>query len=450
MVIATTTLLVVLDSTVVNVALPTIKAGLGFGSDGLEWVITAYTIAFGGLLLVGGRSGDLFGRRRMLVVGLLTFATASLVAGLAPSPGVLIAARFVQGTGAAIAAPAALSLIAVTFPAGPARNHAMSVYAMMSSGGGALGLIAGGLLTRYADWRWVFFVAVPIGLAAAAGATRALPETAPSQARLDLPGAVSITGGVAALVFALSRTSHGWARPTTLAGFGVAAALVLSFALIERRQPAPLLPGRVLADRARAVVYTVALIVGLALYALAFYLMLYLQQVLGYSSLQAGLAFLALAIPIAAAAIGMGRSIIRVGTRPGLIAGLLTAAVGALLLGTQAGTNANYVHLAIPLVILGLGLGATFVPLTLTALSTIQPTDAGVAAALVSAGQQIGASVGLALLGSLAHSVTQRQTTHWQAALDQGYRSTFYATAALLAIGFILTAALLPKRANAE
>ncbi len=440
LVIATATLLVVLDSTIVNVALPSVQAALGFSTGGLQWVITAYTLAFGGLLLLGGRSGDLFGRRRMLVIGLVVFAVASGVGGCAPDPAVLVLARFVQGAGAAIAAPTALSLIAVTFPAGPARNNAMSVYAMMSSGGGAAGLIAGGLITRYAGWRWVFFVVVPIGLAAALGAMRALPESPRTRTRLDVPGAATATAGVAALVFGLNRAAHGWTSAATVTGLTAAVVLLCAFAIVERRRDHALLPGRILADRSRAVVYVVALIVGLALYALAFFLMLYFQNILGYDSLHAGLAFLALALPIGVAAVCMGRAITRIGTRPGLVAGPLTATAGALLLAIQATPDATYLRLAGPLVLLGLGLGATFVPLTLTALATVRPADAGIASALVSAGQQIGASVGLAVLGTLAETVARHRHS-----VTDGYRAAFLLTAAVLAVGLLLTATVLPR-----
>jgi MFS family permease len=422
LVIATATLLVVLDSTIVNVALPTVRSGLGFSPAGLEWVVTAYSLAFGGLLLLGGRSGDLFGRRRMLVTGLTLFSLASLTAGLAPDPAVLIAARFAQGAGAAIAAPTALSLIAITFPAGPARNRAMSVYAAMASTGGALGLILGGVLTQYASWRWVFLVAVPIGLTAAAGAVRVLPETPPARRSPDLPGALTATAG-----------------------------LLLLFAAIERRSGQPLLPGRILADRSRAVAYAVTLAAGLALYGMTFFLMLYCQDVLGYDSITAGLTFLAIAVPLGAAAIATGRAVTRTGTRPPLIAGLLLAAGGACWLATQATPAAGHARLTGPLALFGLGLGLAVVPLTLTALTAVQPANAGIASALVSAGQQVGAAVGLATLGTIAAAVTGHRATAPASALTGGYRAVFYVTAAVLATAFLITTATLrPRRRHRQ
>jgi len=445
LVIATATLLVVLDSTIVNVALPTVRSGLGFSPAGLEWVITAYSLAFGGLLLLGGRSGDLFGRRRMLAAGLTLFSLASLTAGLAPDPAVLIAARLAQGTGAAIAAPTALSLIAITFPAGPARNRAMSAYAAMSSTGGALGLILGGVLTQYASWRWVFLVAVPIGLTAAAGALRILPETPAARRNPDLPGALTATAGLAALVYGLTRASDGtWSSPATIAPLAAAAVILLLFAAVEHRSGQPLLPGRILTDRSRATAYGVTLTAGLALYGMTFFLMLYCQDVLGYDSLTAGLTFLAIAVPLGAAAIGTGRAVTRTGTRPPLLAGLLLAAAGACWLAAQAAPATSHAGLAGPLALFGLGLGLAVVPLTLTALTGIQPADAGIASALVPAGQQVGAAIGLAALGTIAASVTGHHGTASASALTDGYRAVFYVTAAILAAAFLVAAAALP------
>jgi EmrB/QacA subfamily drug resistance transporter len=447
LVIATATLLVVLDSTIVNVALPTVRSRLGFSPAGLEWVVTAYSLAFGGLLLLGGRSGDLFGRRRMLVTGLTLFSLASLTAGLAPDPAVLIAARFAQGAGAAIAAPTALSLIAITFPAGPDRNRAMSVYAAMSSTGGALGLILGGILTQYASWRWVFLVAVPIGLTAAAGAARVLPETPAARRSPDLPGALTVTAGLAALVYGLTRASDGtWSSPATIAPLTAAAVLLLLFAAVERVSGQPLLPGRILADRSRATAYGATLTVGLALYGMAFFLMLYCQDVLGYDSITAGLTFLAIAVPLGAAAIGTGRAVTRTGTRPPLLAGLLLAAGGACWLAAKVTPATSHAGLAGPLALFGLGLGLAVVPLTLTALSSIQPADAGVASALVSAAQQVGAAIGLAALGTIAAAVTAHRATTSASALSGGYRTVFYVTAAVLAAAFLITTATLRPR----
>jgi EmrB/QacA subfamily drug resistance transporter len=454
LVIASATLLVVLDSTIVNVALPKIQAGLGFSAAGLEWVIGAYALTFGGLLLLGGRSGDLLGRRRMFIAGLVTFSAGSLLGSVAAGPALLIAARFVQGAGAAIAAPTALSLIAITFPAGPERNRAMSVYATMSSAGGAVGLILGGVITELASWRWVFLVAVPVGLAAAWGAARTLPESGRQHARADIPGALAVTSGLSALAFGLTRAAQSaWTAPATLAALGGAAVLLALFALIEARSRQPLLPGRILADRGRAVAYGVTLAAGLALFGLTFFLMLYLQEILGYSSIQAGLAFLPLAGSVGAAAIIMGRVVGRIGPRPGVIGGPLLAAAGALWLATQVTPQAGYLQLAVPFAVFGAGLGAAFVPLTLTALATVAPAEAGIASALVSASQQIGAGLGLAALGTVVAAASQHPAGRSAAAVadavTRGYRSAAYVTAAVLAAAFLLALTAPARRSPA-
>ncbi len=315
----------------------------------------------------------------------------------------------------------------------------MSVYATMSSTGGALGLILGGVLTQWASWRWVFLLVVPIGLAAALGVLVVLPETPPHRQRLDLPGALTATAGLAALVFGLIHAADtGWATPATVTALAVALLLLTGFVALEHRQAQPLLPGRVLADRPRATAYAIALIAGLCLYGLTFYLMLYLQDTLGYDTVTAGLAFLPLAVAIGATAIGMGRAVTRIGTRPGLMGGPLLAAGGSLWLATQTTPTTGYPALVGPLVLLGIGLGATFVPMTLTALSTVQPIDAGVASALVSVGQQVGASIGLATLAAIAAAASSHAHSP-HASVTSGYQAVFYVTAAVLAAGFLLT-----------
>jgi MFS family permease len=323
----------------------------------------------------------------------------------------------------------------------------MSVYATMASSGAAIGLILGGVLTQYASWRWVFLVAVPIGLAAAVGAVRVLPETPPAQRSPDLPGAFAATAGIAALVYGLTRASDStWSSPATIASLAAAALLLLAFAAVERRTSQPLLPGRILADRSRATAYGVTLATGLALYGMAFFLMLYCQDVLGYDSINAGLTFLAIAVPLGAAAIGTGRAVSRTGTRPPLLLGLLLAAGGACWLAAQAAPAASHATLLGPLALFGLGLGLAVVPLTLTALSGTLPADAGIASALVPVGQQTGAALGLAALGTIAASVTGHHATASASALTDGYRAVFYVTAAILATAFLTAAATLPQR----
>jgi EmrB/QacA subfamily drug resistance transporter len=411
LVIATAQLMVVLDATIVNVALPHIQAALGFSGSGLEWVVNAYALALGGLLLLGGRAGDQFGRRRMLVTGLLLFSAASLVGGLATSQAWLLAARAVQGAGGAIVAPTALALIATTFPQGPARNRAMGVYSGMSAAGGAVGLLAGGLLVTYVSWRWVLFVNVPIGIGAALAALVVLPRTARRPGRFDLPGIVTGTGGVAALVYGLSNaatspdgTSH-WGDAKVVAALAAGAVLLAAFAFIEARSSHALLPVRLLRSRDRLGANLMMLGVGATLFGVFFFLTLFVQEVWGYSPLRAGVAFLPLTAAVLAASAAVTRLVPRTGARPLLIAGAVGTAAGLYWLSrmTEHGTYAG--GLLGPLLVTGVGLGLLFVPLSLVALARVAEADSGVASSLLNTGRQVGGSIGLAVLGTVAWTV---------------------------------------------
>ena len=327
LVIATAQLMVLLDATIVNVALPHIQWALGFSGSGLEWVVNAYALAFGGLLLLAGRAGDLLGRRKVFIAGLLLFSAASLAGGFATTQAWLLAARAVQGAGAATIAAAALALIATTFPEGPPRNRAMGLYAAMSVAGGAVGLIAGGLLTSYASWRWVLFVNVPIGLAAALLAPRVLPESARQRDRFDLPGAVTAAGGLAALVYGLSSAatspdgvSH-WGDAKVVASLAASVVLLAVFAVIETRSEHPMLPTRLLRDRDRTGANLIMLCVGAATFGMFFFLTLFMQSVWGYSALKTGLAYLPLTAGIMVSSGAAAQLIPRVGARPLLTAG---------------------------------------------------------------------------------------------------------------------------------
>ena len=331
LVIATAQLMVVLDATIVNVALPHIQTALGFSGSGLEWVVNAYALALGGLLLLGGRAGDLLGRRRMFVAGLLLFSAASLAGGLATSQAWLLAARAVQGAGGAIVAPTALALIATTFPEGPPRNRAMGVYAAMSVAGGAAGLLAGGLLVTYVSWRWVLFVNVPIGIGVALAALAVLPGAARRPGRLDLPGTITGTGGVAALVYGLSNaatspdgTSH-WGDGKVVAALTAAAVLLAAFAVIETRSRHALLPVRLLRQRDRLGANLIMLGVGTAIFGVFFFVTLFVQDVWGYSALRTGVAFLPLTAAVLAASGAATALVPRIGARPLLLAGVLPA-----------------------------------------------------------------------------------------------------------------------------
>ncbi len=440
LVIAAAQLMVVLDATIVIVAQPHIQAALGFSGSGLEWVTNAYALTFGGLLLLGGRAGDLFGRRRMFVAGLLLFSTASLAGGLATSQAWLLAARAVQGVGGAIVAPTALALIATTFPEGPPRNRAMGVYAAMSGAGGAVGLITGGLLVTYASWPWVLFVNVPIGVAVALAALVALPGAARRSGRLDLPGAVTGTGGVAALVYGLSNaatspdgTSH-WGDGKVVAALAAGAVLLAAFVFIETRSRHALLPLRLLRQRDRLGANLMMLGVGTAMFGVFFFVNLFVQDVWGYSALRTGMAFLPLTAMLLAASATAATLVPRIGARPLLLAGA-AASAGGLFWLSRATEHGTYLGALLgPSLITGAGLGLLFVPLPLVALARVADADSGVAASLLNLGRQVGGSIGLAVLGTVAWTVVADGTrAHAAAARTAAWRATYQHA---LAVGF--------------
>ena len=358
-VIATAQLMVALDLTIVNVALPHIQAALHFSGSSLEWVVNAYAVAFGGLLLLGGRSGDLLGRRRVFIAGLLVFVLASLLGGFATGQAWLITARAVQGAGAAMAAPTALSLIAVTFPEGLPRNRAVAVYSAMFILGIVVGLLAGGLLVTYANWRWVFFVNVPIGLAVAALATRVLPTSGRRAGRFDLPGALTATAGVALLVYGLSNAattpdgvSH-WGDTKVVAALAAAAVLLAAFAVIETRSRYPLLPPRLLRSRDRSGALLISLCVATALLGMFFFLTIFLQEVWGYSPLRTGVAYLPYVPPILVMTVVAQRGVSRIGARPLLTAGSALAAGGMFWLSRITGHSSYAGGMLGPVLVLG-------------------------------------------------------------------------------------------------
>jgi len=416
LVIATAQLMVVLDATIVNVALPHIQTALRFSDSGLEWVVNGYALALGGLLLLGGRAGDLLGRRRMFIIGLLLFSAASLAGGFATSQAWLIAARAVQGAGGAIVAPTALALIATTFPEGPPRNRAMGWYAAMSVAGAAAGLLAGGLLVSYASWRWVLFVNVPIGIGAALAALAALPGTARRPGRLDLPGIVTGTGGVAALVYGLSNaatspdgTSH-WGDAKVIAALAAGAVLLAVFAVTEARSGHALVPVRLLRSRDRLGAYLMMLGVGTTFLGVFFFLTLFVQDVWGYSPLRAGASFLPLTVAVLATSAASARLVPRTGARPLLLAGTAVTGGGLYWLSrmTEHGTYAG--GLLGPTVVTGAGFGLLFVPLSLLALARVADADSGVASSLLNTARQVGGSIGLAVLGTVAWTVVANST----------------------------------------
>jgi EmrB/QacA subfamily drug resistance transporter len=408
LVIATAQLMVVLDATIVNVALPHIERALGFSGSGLEWVVNAYAVTFGGLLLLGGRAGDILGRRRVFVFGLLLFSGASLLGGFATSEWWLLTARAVQGVGGAVIAPTALALITTNFPEGAERNRAFGVYAAMAGAGSAVGLLLGGILTTYVSWRWVLFVNVPIGILVAAAAPRVLSESPRRPGRIDVAGAVTGTGGVALLVYGLSKAATGpdgvshWGDAQVLASLAASVVLLVSFVLIEKRSSRPLLPMRILADRNRSGAYLIMLCVATGLFGLFFFLTLFIQNVLGYSAIRSGIAYLPFAIGVVIASGLASQLVPRIGARPLILAG--TAAVaGGMFWFSRLTEHAGYAsHLLGPMLVSSCGLGLVFVPLALVALHNVAEQDSGVASSLLNAAQQIGGAIGLALLGTVA------------------------------------------------
>src|SRR5262245_53398073 len=411
LVIATAQLMVILDATIVNVALPDIQRALGFTGAGLEWVVNAYALTFGGLLLLGGRAGDILGRRRVFIAGVILFSAASLLGGFATSQAWLLGARALQGVGGAIVAPTALSLVATTFPEGRPRNRAMAVYAAMSIAGAAVGLIAGGLLTTYLSWRWVFFVNVPIGIAVALAAPRALTDSEPHPGRFDLPGAITGTLGLAALVYGLSNAatspngvSH-WGDTKVVASLAASVVLLASFIFIEARSKHALMPLRIFRDRNRSGANLIMLCVGTAMFGMFFFLTLFVQGVWGYSALKTGVAYLPMVGMIMLMAGVSAQLVPRIGARPLLIAGSAIGAGGMFWLSriTEHSTYAG--SLLGPMLVTAAGLGMLFMPLTLVALSKVDDRDAGLASSLLNTGQQVGGSIGLALLGTVAWTV---------------------------------------------
>jgi EmrB/QacA subfamily drug resistance transporter len=413
-VIATAQLMIVLDATIVYVALPHIQAALGFSGSGLEWVANAYALTFGGLLLLGGRAGDLLGRRRMFIIGLLLFSAASLAGGLATSPAWLLAARAVQGAGGAIVAPTALALIATTFPEGPPRSRAMGVYAAMSVAGSSVGLLAGGLLVAYADWRWVLFVNVPIGIAVAVAARFVLVPGAarrPGSFGLDLPGTITGTAGLVALVYGLSNaatspdgTSH-WGDFRVVFSLAASAVLLAAFAVIEARSRHALLPVRLLRNRDRVGAYLMMLGVGTAIAGVFFFLTLFVQDVWGYSALRTGVAFLPVTAAMLVGAVGATALLPRIGARPVLVGGSAAAVGGLYWLSLMSSQGTYAGDLLGAGLVLGIGFGLLIVPLQLLSLTRVGEADSGVAASLLNAGRQVGGAIGLAVLGTVAWTV---------------------------------------------
>lgn len=416
--IALSQLMVVLDMTIVNIALPTAQADLGISDADRQWVITAYTLAFGGLLLLGGRLGDVFGRKRVLIIGLAGFAAASALGGFSQTFAMLIIARALQGVFAAMLAPAALSMLNVTFTEPKERARALGVYGAVAGGGAALGLMLGGLLTQYVDWRWTLSVNVPIAVVAIVGATMFLKDHGANgiHTRLDIPGAVLATGGVLAIVYGLSEAEqHGWSSTIVLSMFALGAVLLSAFIWVERRTPHAMLPLQLLRDRNRIGALTAVGLSQIGMFGVFLFLTYYLQGVQGYSPLKTGVAFLPMVVGMMSGAVGISaRFLPRVGARRLMVPGLLIAASSMAFL-TQIDVGSNYaIHVLPGVLFLGLGMGMTFMPSTATATGGVRGTDAGVVSATLNTTQQVGGSVGIALLNTIAATATANWLTSHQ------------------------------------
>jgi EmrB/QacA subfamily drug resistance transporter len=450
-VIALSQLMVVLDATIVNVALNDIRTDLGFTSDSdLSWVITGYTLTFGGFLLLGGKLADRVGRRAVFMAGAVLFAIASLAGGFAQSQELLIVARLLQGLGGALMSPAALSLLTVVFKEGPERNKALGIFSAITAGGAALGLILGGVLTEYLSWRWVLLVNVPIAVFAVVGALRFLPESKDEEARgFDVPGAVLITGGLTALVYGLVKINDAdVSTATKTATFVLAAVLLVAFVIVQLRSRTPLLPFRLFRSRSLLGADLAALLIGAGIFAMFFFVTLWMQVINGYSPIKAGLGFLPMTLVIGVGAALSSALLARTGPRPLLVVGTGLAAVGMLTLGLRLEPGSSYTTVILPsLLLVALGMGLAFVALTSAAVAGVPKADVGIASALLNAGQQVGGALGLAILTAVSTGRTESllpgppqgpQDPAFLDALVEGWSAGF-----VVAACFLLTAAVL-------
>jgi EmrB/QacA subfamily drug resistance transporter len=441
--------MVILDATIVNVALPSIQTDIGLSEANLQWIVNAYTLVFGGFLLLGGRAGDLLGRKRVFLVGLVIFTAASLLNGLAVNSGMLIGFRAVQGLGAALVSPAALSIISTTFAEGKERARALGVWAAIAIGGSAVGLVLGGWLTQSFSWRWIFFVNVPVGIIAFFLSLRLVPESRDEELErsFDIAGAVTATGGLMALVYAMvSADSSGWGSTKVISFFVLAAVLLTAFFLIERRSASPLVRLSIFSIRSLATANISMFFAASGIFAMFFFNTLYIQTVLGYDPLKAGLAFLPFTGGIMVSA-GLASSFApRVGVRLVATIGLIVSIIGMLLL-VRLPVHGSYVPDVLPSILLtSLGMGAVFMPLTLIATTGLDDDDQGLASGLFNTSQQVGGSVGLAILSTVATTRTNAFHGTETAALVHGFHYAFAGAAGLLAIALVVLVARLRER----
>ena len=444
--------MVILDATIVNVALPSIQKDLNLTEGSLQWIVNAYTLVFGGFLLLGGRAGDLLGRKRLFLIGLVIFTGASLFDGLANSEGMLIGARSLQGLGAALISPAALSIIATTFKEGSERAKALGVWAAIAIGGSAVGLVLGGVLTQYFSWPWIFFVNVPVGMVTFALSSRLIPESRDEhvERNYDIAGAVTVTGGLMALVYAIVDAQQaGWGSVKTLGFFAIAAAMLVSFVVIELRAKAPLVRLSIFRIRSLLTANIAMFLAMSGMFAMFFFNTLYIQRVLGFGPLKAGVAFLPFSAGIMVSAGLASQFAPRIGVRPVAAVGFILSTAGLILL-TQLPVHGSYLTNVLPSILLSsLGMGAVFMPLTLIATTGLEDADQGLASGLFNTSQQIGGALGLAILSTLATSKTPSVGSP-TANLVTGFHWAFGAGAVAMVVALGVMVAMLRSRHVAQ
>lgn len=462
-VLALAQFMVVLDVSVVNVALPAIQRAFHMTESNLQWVVTAYTLAFGGFLLLGGRAADLYGRRKLFMIGTAVFGLASLLDGMSQSGTMLMALRAAQGLAAALMSPAALSIVLVTYREGHERNTALAVWGAVASGGAAAGMLLGGVITQYLGWRWIFFVNVPVAILVSIAAWRLVPahESEETHNELDLPGAISITSALMLLVYGLVEApSHGWTAHSTLAYFTMSIALFAYFVMNEQRAKHPLVPFRIFRVRNVTAADLIQMPIIAGMYSTFFFTSLYTQTILGYSPVRTGLSFLVIPVMIAIAATNVPRLVKRVGFKPILmVAPLITA--GALFWLSHVRVQGTYVHDLLPgFIFMGLGMGATFVAITIAATSGVEGRESGLASGLLNTAQQIGGALGLAVLTGVATSAATRYVKHLKTAPNKltplaaqvhGFHVAFYvATGFLISASFLAAVLLKQQKVSAK
>jgi EmrB/QacA subfamily drug resistance transporter len=441
--------MVILDATIVNVALPSIQRDLDLGEANLQWIVNAYALVFGGFLLLGGRAGDLLGRKRLFLIGLVIFTVASLLNGLSVSSGMLIGSRALQGLGAALISPAALSIISTTFAEGAERARALGVWAAIAIGGSAVGLVLGGFLTEALSWPWIFFVNVPVGVVGFVLSFLLVPESKDehAQRRFDIAGAVTVTGGLMALVYAIVKAeTAGWTSAETVGFFALSALLLAAFIVIERRSAAPLVRLSIFRVRSLTTANLVMFLVAAGMFAMFFFNTLYIQRVLGFGPLKAGLAFLPFTAGIMVSAGIASQFAPRIGVRPVATAGMLLSAAGMLLLARLPVDGSYAVDVLPPILLTSLGMGAVFMPLTLVATTGLENEDQGLASGLFNTSQQIGGALGLAILSTLAAGRAASFNGEEAAALVRGFHWAFAGGALFVLGGLGLMLALLRQR----